>query len=185
MRPLTRQSCHPVMLGQMVMLALVSAWQLLGHAEHPSTFWHVPSGSYLPLALVVLLGCISCIVATIQSDSWTAASFELFGAVLLVVALGVDLAAVIDTGTPKNDIVTGLLAGAVVGLAIRIVQVCQDVSLIVKARGAPPVGDLDLMAAGKVDSVTALVVGSHGAEIAVEEAEAAMVKKSGKNEEAS
>jgi hypothetical protein len=41
------------------------------------------------------------------------------------------------------------------------------------------------MAAGKVDSVTALVVGSHGAEIAVEEAEAAMVKKSGKNEEAS
>lgn len=161
MRPLTRQSRHPVMIAQMLGVAIIAAWQILSGPERHVTLWHVPIGSYLPLALVALVGCLANLTAAMMSDSWTAGAFEIFGSVLVASVLGVDLWSVLTTTLyPDTDIVAGLLAGLLAGLVIRILSVSKDVILVVKDQRAPPIGDLDLMAADRVDSATALVLGS-------------------------
>lgn len=86
-------------------------------------------------------------------------------------ALGIDLYSIIATTPyPDTDIVTGLMAGLLIGVLCRIATITKDAVFVVKERRAPPVGDLDLMAVGRVDSATALVVGSeslgaHAAEL--------------------
>jgi hypothetical protein len=164
MRPLTRQSRHAALLGQMVGLLIVSAWQILSGVERHETMWHTPTGSYLPLALSTLLGCMMMIAAALQADAWTAAAFEACGSIVLSVVLGIDLWSVVTTTPfPDTDIVAGLLGGLMVGLLFRIGILAKDIVLVVKDQRAPPVGDLDLLAVQKVDSATALVVGSETA----------------------
>jgi hypothetical protein len=159
------------MVGQMLGVAAISAWQMLSGPERHLTVWHAPAGSYLGLALVTLLGCLSVLAAAVQADSWTAGAFELFGSVLLVTVLGIDLWSIITTTPyPDTDLVAGLVGGLLAGILCRIVLLSKDAILVVKDQRAPPVGDLDLMAASRVDSATALVVGSetlgvHAAEL--------------------
>jgi uncharacterized membrane protein YkvI len=160
----------------MLGMAIISMWQLLSGPERHQTLWHVPNGSYLALALVGLLGCLSSLAAALQADSWTAAAFELFGALLLAAVLGVDLWSIVTTTHyPDTDLVAGLVGGFLLGLIARIFLISKDAILVVKDQRAPPVGDLDLLAAGRVDSATALVVGSqsigaHAAELKAVEA---------------
>lgn len=178
MRPLTRQVRHPTVIGQMVGIAAISCWQILSGSGSPDryqTFWHVPGGSYLALALVTLVGCMAVVSATVQSDSWTAAAYELFGSIVLLAALGVDLWSILSTTPhPDTDLVTGMLAGLILGLLGRCVFIAKDVIIVVKGQRAPPVGDLDLLTAAKVDSSTALAIGSQVMEAQVHEASRAV-----------
>jgi hypothetical protein len=161
--PLTRQSRHPVMLGLMVMIVIISVWQILSGPGRHETLWSLPHGTYILLALVNVLGCISAISATIQSDAWTAAAFELCGALILCGPLSIYLWAVITTAQfPDTDIVTALLAGALIGLMGRAYLIIRDVIGVVSDGQAPPVGDLDLLTADKVNSVADLVSATHG-----------------------
>lgn len=176
MRPLTRQSRHPGVLGQMLGIAIIAAWQMLSGPERHQTIWHVPNGSYLSLALVALIGALALLASALQADSWTGAAFEIFGSVLLVTVLGIDFWSIMTTTPyPDTDLVTGLVGGLVLGLIGRIVLIAKDAIIVVKDQRAPPVGDLDLLAAGRMDSATQLVVGSqaigsHAAELKAVEA---------------
>lgn len=163
MHPLTRQSRHALMVGQMSTLALLAAWQILAGPQRTDTLWHLPQGSYLILALMMLIGTFSCLSATVQSDSWTATAFELFGEVILLGPLWVYFVSVIGTARyPDTDIVTPVLAGLLIGLIGRIISISRDVTGVVKEHLAPPVGDLDLMTADHVDSVAAVIADQHG-----------------------
>jgi hypothetical protein len=167
MRPLIRQSWHPVMACQMLTLAAISCWQLLGGLSRHETTWHVPSNVYMAMALVTLLGCVGCLSATVQSDSWTAAAYELTGCITLVTVLGIDLWFILTTNPyPGSDLVTGLTAGLWAGLVWRSISITKDAIMIVKEQRSPPVGDLDLLAVGQVDSATALAMGPHIAQVA-------------------
>lgn len=167
MRPLTRQSRHPVMVCQMLSILAIACWQLLGGLGRHETVWHIPPGAYMAVALVTLVGCIACLSAVVQSDSWTAAAYELAGCTILVTVLGIDLWFIVSTTPyPSTDLVTALTSGLLAGLAIRVIQISKDVILVVKEQRAPPVGDLDLLAAGKVDSAMALALEPHLAQVA-------------------
>lgn len=176
MHPLTRQTRHPVVVGQMLGVGVISAWQILSGPERHLAVWHVPDGSYLALGLVALLGCLANLVAALQADSWTAGAFELTGSTMLSAVLGVDLWSVITTTHfPDTDIVTGLISGLLLGLFCRIALLIKDAISVVKDQRAPPVGDLDLLAATRVDSATEIVVGmqsigAHAAELKAVEA---------------
>lgn len=163
MKPLTRQSRHPLMVSQCIALAAISGWQVVaGPARHES-LWHVPEGTYLQLALATLVGAVACMVAMVVLDAWTAAAFEMFGSLLLSCTAFVYLVSTWNNSTyPDTDIVTALLAGLLSGLVLRIVSLGRDVWAVSKDRKAPPVGDLDLLVSDEVDSVAALVVATHG-----------------------
>jgi hypothetical protein len=135
------------------------------------TFWHVPTGSYLALALVALIGALANLAAAVSSDSWTAGGFELFGSTLLCTVLGIDVYSVITTTRyPDTDVVAGLLTGLAMGLLFRVCMIARDAFVVVKDQRAPPVGDLDLLVAGRMDSATAVAIGAeslgaHAAEL--------------------
>lgn len=151
------------MVGQMVGIALVGSWQILAGPGRTETLWHLPTGSYLVLALTMLLGVLSCLTATITADSWTGAAYELFGEMLLMGPLVIYFVSVLSTARyPDTDIVTALLGGLIVGLAWRIVNISIDAVGVVRSHRAPPVGDLDLLTADRVDSVATLVADQHG-----------------------
>lgn len=163
MHPLTRQSRHSFVVGTMISIALLSCWQILAGPNRTDTLWHLPSGSYLVLALVMLIGAFSVLSATVQSDSWTATAFELFGEIILLGPMGVYLVSVIGTARyPDTDVVTALLIAVILGLVGRIYSVAKDVTEVVRAHRSPPVGDLDLMTANHVDSVAAVIADQHG-----------------------
>ena len=163
MHPLTRQSRHSFVVGTMIAVAGLACWQILAGPNRTDTLWHLPTGSYLVLALVMLIGSFSLLSATVQSDSWTATAFELFGEIILLGPMGVYLASVVGTARyPDTDIVTALLVGAILGLTGRIYSIARDVAGVVRDHRSPPVGDLDLMTANHVDSVAAVIVDQHG-----------------------
>lgn len=163
MHPLTRQSRHPLMVSLMVAITVICVWMILAGPGRHETLWHLPQGTYILLALVSVTGCISCLSATVQSDSWTATAFELCGEIILCAPLSVYLWAVITTAQfPDTDIVTALLAGTLVGLLVRAGIIVKDVYGVVRDGQAPPVGDLDLLTADKVNSVVDIVAATHG-----------------------
>jgi hypothetical protein len=163
MHPLTRQSRHSMMVGSMLMIVIISIWQILAGEGRHETLWHLPHNTYVLLALVNVIGGIACLSATVQSDSWTASAFELAGEIILIGPLSVYLWSVITTAQfPDTDIVTALLAGFLAGLMGRVFLILKDVAAVVRDGQAPPVGDLDLLTADKVNSVADLVSATHG-----------------------
>lgn len=158
MKPLPRQSRHPVVVGTMSCVAALSAWQIVSGPTHFETAWHLPGGSYEVLSLFLLIGALSCLSATVQSDSWTAAAFELLGSIMLLGPLVIYYWAVASTAMyPDTDIVSALLAGLIIGLTVRILTIFREAVSIMRERRAPPVGDLDLLTADHVDGVASLV----------------------------
>lgn len=150
----------------MIGLVLLASWQILAGPERADTLWHLPTGSYLVLALVLLIGSMSCLSATVQSDSWTATAYEIFGELMVLGPLVVYFVSIVGTARyPDTDIVTMLLGGLILGLCGRILAIARDTYGVVREGLAPPVGDLDLQTAESVESVAAVVVEQHGSSI--------------------
>lgn len=163
MHPLTRQSRHPMVVALLVCIMIVGVWQILTGEERHETLWHLPTGTYVFLALVNVVGCMAYVSATVQADAWTATAFELAGAIILCGPLSVYLWSVITTVQyPDTDVVTALLGGTLIGLLLRIWLIMRDVITVVREGLAPPVGDLDLLTADKVNAVADLVTAAHG-----------------------
>src|ERR1700756_3251438 len=145
MKPLTRQSRHPMQICQCAAIGAISAWQLILGPQYHHTLWMTPTASYTPLALFTLFGCLALLAATVIYDAWTAAGFEIFGFMCLLGTFSVYLYSVWTTAPfAGTDILTGMLAGFLAGSCIRIFSVARSCFQIVKARRAPPIHDLEI-----------------------------------------